>query len=73
MTHTNLAYYIFVRGFLQFGLLAATTYVLIILLWPGRTFAAYDLKIALAFPMAGLFWGFVMYFVDRRKRERSPD
>jgi len=67
MERTNLARYIFVRGFLKFGFLAAALYVIVIFVWPGRSFAPHDLKIALAFPIAGLAWGFIMYFVDKRR------
>lgn len=65
MARGSLARYVFVRGFLQFGLLAAALYVLVIFLWPGGTFETHHLKIALTLPVMGLAWGFVMYFFDR--------
>lgn len=65
MAHPSLVRYVLVRGFLQFGLLSAALYVLVIVFWKGGTLEAHHLKSVLAFPLAGLAWGLAMYFFDK--------
>jgi hypothetical protein len=71
MKRNGFLHYVIVRGFFQFGLLAAALYVSTVLLWPGRPFLGHDLKIALACPAVGLLWGAVMYLVDLWKSKKQ--
>jgi hypothetical protein len=68
MKRDSLAYYVFVRGLVQFGLLAILLYVAVVLLWPGRSFGSHDVDIVIGWPIVGLLWGLAMYFLDKRKR-----
>jgi len=66
MTQPSIAYFIFVRGMLQFGFLAAAIYVLLNVAMDG-TFLSVRWAIVIGFPLIGLLWGFFMWMVDRRK------
>ena len=71
MTKSSLAYFVLVRGFLQFGILASVIYVLLNVLMDGPSLSTVRWGIVIAFPVFGLLWGLLMWWLEQRKRPKD--
>lgn len=71
MTKSSLAYYVLVRGFLQFGVLAAAVYVFLNVLMDGPSLATLQWGIVLGAPVFGLFWGLLLWWLEQRRKPKE--
>lgn len=56
------------RGFLQFGILAAAIYVLLNVLMDGPSLSSVRWGIVIGFPVFGLLWGLLIWWYEQRKK-----
>ena len=68
MPRSSLTYFVLVRGFLQFGILAAVVYVLLNLFVEGSSLSTVRWGIVIGFPLVGLLWGAFIWWVEQRRR-----
>jgi hypothetical protein len=74
MKRNDFSYYIWIRGFLQFGLISAALFLLFSLIanWPSLTVGLNYVLVVIAAPIFGLLLGALMYYWDK-KRGRLPN
>ena len=68
MTKPSLAYFVLVRGLLQFGVLAAVIYLLLTILMEGASLGSIRWGIVIGFPVFGLLWGLLMWWYEQRTK-----
>jgi len=68
MTKASLSYFVLVRGFLQFGILAAGIYVLLSVFTEGTSLSAVRWGIVVGFPVFGLLWGLLIWWYEQRNK-----
>jgi len=71
MTKSSVAYFVLVRGLLQFGILAAVIYVLLNVLMDGTSLSTVRWGIVIGFPVFGLLWGLLIWWYEQRKKPRD--
>jgi hypothetical protein len=71
MTKSSVAYFVLVRGLLQFGVLAAVIYLLLNALMGGASFATVQWGIVVGFPVFGLVWGLLMWWYEQRRKPKD--
>jgi hypothetical protein len=71
MEKSTLKYYVFVRGCLQFGIVAAGLFLGLttIAAWPNVSLTVNHLLIALYAPLFGMVMGLAMYYIDKKRRK----
>lgn len=71
MTKSSVAYFVLVRGFLQFGILAAVIYVLLNVLMDGTSLSTVRWGIVIGFPVFGLLWGLLIWWYEQRRKPKD--
>lgn len=71
MTKASLSYFVLVRGFLQFGILAAVIYVLLNILMDGTSLSTIRWGIVIGFPVFGLLWGLLIWWYEQGKKPKD--
>lgn len=67
----SVAYFVLVRGFLQFGILAAVIYVLLNILMDGTSLGSVRWGIVIGFPVFGLLWGLLIWWYEQRRKPKA--
>jgi hypothetical protein len=71
MTKSSVAYFVLVRGLLQFGISAAVIYVVLNVLMDGTSLSTVRWGIVIGFPVFGLLWGLLIWWYEQRKKPRD--
>lgn len=71
MAKSSVAYFVLVRGLLQFGILAAVVYVLLNVLMNGSSLSTVRWGIVIGFPLFGLLWGLLIWWYEQKRKPKS--
>lgn len=71
MAKSSVAYFVLVRGFLQFGILAAAVYVLLNVLMNGSSLSTVQWGIVIGFPVFGLLWGLLIWWHEQKRKPKD--
>jgi hypothetical protein len=71
MAKSSVAYFVLVRGLLQFGILAAVVYVLLNVLMNGSSLSTVRWGIVIGFPLFGLLWGLLIWWYEQKRKSKG--
>jgi hypothetical protein len=71
MAKSSVAYFVLVRGLLQFGILAAVVYVLLNVLMNGSSLSTVRWGIVIGFPLFGLLWGLLIWWYEQKRKPKE--